>query len=265
MNENIKRSFWFHLLMVLLVFSFFYIAFFFTLGFLTHHGEKLQLPNLVGKPLNQAVDELHRLNFEYKVDSAYDSKYKPLAVIKQIPEIGSFVKSGRTVLLTVNRISPPFVKMVALTDLPFGNAMVQLRNNKLNVGDTTYVPNDAEGIVTRQFYKGREIRAGEQIPEGSRIDLEIGNGVGKSEFKVPDLIGQEVDYARTLTDQYHLLTLYIVPMDAGVIIDTLSAIVIDQTPRPFDEHGNPNMIKMGEEIDLFLKQKPSPEDFPKYK
>ena len=263
MKENIKNSFWFNLALVAAVFSVVYIVFFLTLSFLTHHGEEIRIPNLVGKPMDGAINQLHDMHFEVVIDSTFDPNSKPLAVLKQVPDTGSIVKSGRIVMLTVNSITPLRVPMPNLINLSYRSAAMLLKNNKMFLGDTTHVPDFAEGAVYKQMYKGQAIKPGELIPQGSKISLEIGGGLGKTEFDVPDVTHLTVDEALAIINQYNLVPNLYVERGLGneTISDTSTAYVIRQTPAAINESGGHNKINMGSIIDLSIKQNPDAEDY----
>lgn len=258
MKEEVKRSFWFNLLVVLGIFTTIYILFFWALGCLTHHGEQVTIPNLKGKPMAVAISQLHDLHFEVHVDSTFEPTAKPLAVLKQVPDSGSVVKTGRIVMITVNAVTPLHVPMPNLISLSFKSAEMLLKNNKMFVGDTTYVPDIARGAIKEQKYKGKPIRPGEMIPQGSRIDLVIGNGLGNTDLNVPDLVHMTVDEARAILNANNLV---LFPFPMGDIYDTAEAIVISQNPKAFNDAGQPNKIKMGDMVELTIKQKPDPADF----
>ena len=258
MKEEVKRSFWFNLLVVLGIFTTIYILFFWALGCLTHHGEQVTIPNLKGKSMAVAISQLHDLHFEVHVDSTFEPTAKPLAVLKQVPDSGSVVKTGRIVMITVNAVTPLHVPMPNLISLSFKSAEMLLKNNKMFVGDTTYVPDIARGAIKEQKYKGKPIRPGEMIPQGSRIDLVIGNGLGNTDLNVPDLVHMTVDEARAILNANNLV---LFPFPMGDIYDTAEAIVISQNPKAFNDAGQPNKIKMGDMVELTIKQKPDPADF----
>ncbi len=261
MKENVKRSFGFHLLLVAGVAGVMYIIFFLTLSFITHHGEQIQIPNLKGKPMDSAITQLHSMHFEVVIDSTFDPAAKPLAVLKQVPDTGSIVKSGRIVMLTVNSVTPLRVPMPNLISLSYRSAEMLLKNNKMYVGDTTYVPDIARGAIKEQRYKGLPIKPGELIPQGSKISLIIGNGLGNTDFDVPDVTHLTVDEALAIINQYNLIPTLVVDQVSGIIADTSTAYIINQIPKPMNENGEHNKIKMGEIIDLFIKQHPDPEDY----
>ncbi|MBC7553267.1 MAG: PASTA domain-containing protein [Taibaiella sp.] len=261
MEDRIKKSFWFNLLMVATVFTVIYVIFFLALSFLTHHGEEVVIPNLRGKYLDMAITQLHEMHFEVQIDSTFDPSAKPLTVLKQVPDTGSIVKTGRIVMITVNSITALRVPMPNLISLSYRSAEMLLKNNKMFVGDTTYVPDIARGAIKEQLYKGLPIRAGEMIPQGSRIGLVIGNGLGNTEFDVPDVTRLTIDEALAIINQYSLTpNMYVGQMD-GEITDTFSAYIIDQSPKPYSSTGERNKIKMGSVIDLSIKQHPEPGDY----
>ena len=260
MSRNLKKSFLFHLGIVIVLCAVLYTSFFATLHWVTKHGEEIQIPDVRGKNVNAAVAKLKGMHFEVYVDSIYDPALKPLSVLKQVPDTGSSVKQGRTVFLTVNMLTPPHIPMPNLVNLSFRSAEMLLRNNKLLLGDTTFVPDIAAGAIKKQLYKGDEIRAGEMISQGSKISLVIGNGLGNTEFDMPEVTGMTVDEALAVLNQYNL-QLIIVPYDQmSAITDTTTAVVVNQRPRALSDAGKPNRVKAGEFIDISIMQNPSAQE-----
>jgi len=259
MSENWRKSFWFHALIVLLLCTVLYISFFTSLRYITHHAEEVAIPKVIGKDIRSAISTLQSMTFEVLVDSTYEPKYAAFTVLKQMPDSGAMVKKDRTVFITVNKAIPPQTPMpdLAGSGMSFRSAEMMLRNNKLLLGDTTHKPYIAKDAVMQQFYKGREIKAGEMIPMGSKISLVIGDGLGITQFNVPDVIGMSTMEATALLSGNGLS--YTVITD-GAITDTPSAVIYDQTPKPKNELLAPNRIKAGDIVDLRVKQNPSPEE-----
>ncbi len=251
MTRNYKKSFLFHLGIVFVVFAILYILFFTTLHWVTRHGEEVKIPDVRGKDMNAAIAQLKGMHFEVNVDSTFEPTLTPLSVIKQVPDTGSIVKQGRTVFLTVNMLNPPHIPMPNLVNLSFRSAEMLLRNNKLRVGDTTYKPDIAAGAVLEQMYNGTPIRPGEMVAQGSKVGLVIGDGLGNTEFKMPDVTGMTTDDALTVLTQYNLQSIIIARDPLAKITDTSSAIVVDQNPLP-EAH-----VKQGEMIDLYIEQNPA--------
>lgn len=256
-KEHIRKSFWFNLLVIVLLCAILYITFFITLHWITRHGDEVKIPDLRGKDATEAIAQLKAMHFEVAVDSTYEPLAKPLSVLKQVPDTGSMVKTGRTVFLTFNMLVPTRIPMPSLVGLTYRSAEMLLKNNKLFVGDTTMVPDIAGGAIKEQRYKGKPIPTGELVPQGSKIDLVIGNGLGNTEHNVPDVVGMNVEMAITILNQYNLQALPFPKDNLTEISDTASAIIVDQTPEAMNDKGDPTRIKEGDIIELFIEQYPT--------
>ena len=261
MKEKLKKSFVLNLGIVLLLCILLYVLFFASLKCVTHHGKEVVIPDVRGKDMNTAVTQLKAMRFEVNVDSTYEPTMKPLAVLKQVPDTGSVVKEGRTIFLTVNMLTPPTIPMPNLVNLSYRSAEMLLRNNKLLVGDTSYKPDIAAGAVLEQRYNGAPIKPGDKIIQGSKVSLVIGNGLGNTEWQVPNVTGMTVDEAMMVLNQFNLQPIIVSGDQLSGINDTSTAFIIDQQPREFNDAGEHNRIKMGAFIDLQIKQNPAPEDY----
>src|SRR5690606_25295311 len=220
-----------------------YLLFFASLSWITGHGRELVVPDLVGLHADEAIEALESQGYDIDIDSMFDPNKKPLVVLEQQPDKGATVKEGRTVCLVLNNVSSPTIKMPNLVNLSFRSAEMLLKSNKLMLGDTVMKPDLAEGAVLAQLFRGKEIAAGTSIPQGSRIDLVIGDGLGKTELKVPELVGMNYLEAVALLNASNLN--YTVIFD-GVNTDTFSAKVYARLPPPYDEFQEPLRISEGD-------------------
>ncbi len=253
MKANIRKSFLFNLGIILVLCLLLYIAFFATLKCITRHGQEVMIPDVRGKEISAVTAMLKQMHFEVSIDSTFEPDVKPLTVLKQVPDTGSIVKEGRTIFLTVNRVVPPQVAMPELVNLSFRSAEMLLRNNKLKMGDTTFKPDLAAGLVLEQLYNGHPVKQGDVIPQGSKISLVIGDGMGKNTFNVPDVVGMTVDEAELIINSNNL-QYNILPADQSTsIADTASATVVSQIPLPLNDAGEHNTIKAGSIISLMVK------------
>jgi beta-lactam-binding protein with PASTA domain len=234
-----------------------YVIFFSSLSLITQHGAEVKVPSVAGRDLRSAEKTLRAYGFDVVVDSSYDPGKKAFAVLNQQPEPGSVVKDGRTIFLTVNKAEPPTTPMPNLVNLSFRSASLIIKSNRLILGDTTYRPDIAAGAVLEQLFRGKTIAPGTSIPQGSRIDLVIGDGLGNVEFNVPDVIGMSFYEGReTLSGN----GLHATPVFDADVTDTASAIIYNQTLAPFNEGGAPNRIREGDYVDIYIKQHPTQEE-----
>lgn len=257
MKGGFRGSLLFNLLIILVVCTGLYLLFFSSLGFITKHGSEVQVPKVTGNNFEAAKARLTSLGFEVNVDSAYDPTKKPFIVLAQQPEVGAIVKSGRTLFLTINKAEPPMTPMPNLVNLSFRSAEMILKSNKLILGDTTFRPDIAKGAVLEQLFNGKNIAANTMIPQGSRISLVIGDGLGNTEFNIPDVIGMSSAEGLTMLSGNGLQ--YILHYESDVT-DSASAIIYNQMPSPLNELSTPNRIREGDIVDVFIKQNPSQEE-----
>lgn len=257
MNESIRKTFWFNLAVVIVLCVALYMLFFASLSFITRHGKEVKVPDATNRFVKTAVAELEKLGFEVDIDSAYDPKKKAYMVLSQVPDVNSVVKKGRTIFLTINKAEPPLTSMPNLLNLSFRSAELILKSNKLKLGDTTYRPDIAKGAILEQLYNGKPIRPGQMVPQGSRISLIIGDGLGNTQFNVPDVIGARYEEAIAILNANGLVFTAIWD---GEITDSAKALVYSQSPSPVNELGAPNRIQEGDIIDIRIKQDPSYEE-----
>lgn len=159
----------------------------------TNHGETVSVPDLSGYEYQEASELLESTGLQYEVslDSGFSTELPALAILKQIPEANSQVKSGRKIYLTLNARNAPLIKMPNLVNMPLKNVQEILSNIGLERGDIVYVPDIGINVVLEQRYRGVTVKEGFEIPKGAQIDLVVGDGMGNQILLVPDLTGME--------------------------------------------------------------------------
>ncbi len=249
--QKLRKSIIFHLLLMVLIAVVIYLIFFFSLEKITNHGKQYEVPVLIGKNKDVAIKELKKAGFRVDIDSAYDLKKKPSIVLSQMPDTGSIVKKGRTIFITVNKAEAPLTPMPELTGLSYRSGLMVLKSNKLLPGDTTHVPDIADGAILEQKYDGKPITAGQLVPQGSKINLVIGDGLGNIEFEVPNVIGMTYQEGIAVLNASGLqfIDLWDTP-----ITDSATAVIYFQSPTAKTEDGEPNRIQEGGFVDIKIKQ-----------
>lgn len=253
-KSGFRNSLWFNLLLMLGIVALCYFLFFSSLSIITHHGDELKVPKVLGKDVKSAIKMLEGQGFEVHVDSAYLPNQKALIVLDQTPDVGEVVKNGRTLFITVNKSVPPTTPMPNLVNLSFRSAVLILKSNKLILGDTIYRPDIAQGAVLEQLWNGESVRPGQSIPQGSTISLVIGDGLGNTEMNVPDVIGLTYPEAVAQLSGNGLMFTSVFDMD---VHDTTFAKVYKQTPNAISDLGTPSRIRQGDFIDLYIGQNPA--------
>lgn len=164
----------------------------------THHGDEIQVPNVVNKSVHDAVKILDDSGLEYEVDSfKYDPKYRPFQVLQIYPAPGSRVKNGRSVTLKVNPRSWAPVSVPDVLNKYSGLGFQRLDQVGLKVGDTIYEPSIQKDAILRILFKGNTIKPGTKIPRFSVIDVVIGSGPMRN-IGIPNVVGLTVKEAKVV-------------------------------------------------------------------
>jgi eukaryotic-like serine/threonine-protein kinase len=224
------------------VFGFFYIY----LPSTTNHGESISVPKITGMQLADAEEFLEEQNLRYFInDSSYNSDKKPFEILTQDPAPDSKVKENRKIYISINMKNPPMIKMPRLIDGSVKNAELILKSYDLKKGKIVPVPDLQAGAVLKQFVNGKEIAPGAMVPKGSIVDLHVGDGLGNTEFEVPDVVGMPVDEASALLlgQQLQIGSIFYVQGS-----DKPNGTVLRQ--RPFAEVDA--KIRVGEMVDLWI-------------
>ena len=170
--------FWLNVLLVLSLVAAIPVVLYFTLDGWTHHGEKLEVPTVIGKSGSEAVELLEKLGLKPEItDSVYKKSLKPGAVLEQNPAAGSEVKSGHIVHLTVNYMGAPMLKLPDLA----GNssrrqAEVILRDMGFRLTEPTMVYGRPKDLVITIRQAGKEVMAGSSLNKEKALTLVCGAG-----------------------------------------------------------------------------------------
>ncbi len=222
------------------------IYFYIFLPSTTNHGETITVPDLTGMELDKMEEFLssHDLRFELN-DSSYSEDFPPLTVLQQFPKPGSKVKENRKIYITINRITPPTVPMPELVDRSRINAEVVLKSNELRRGHIILEPSPFLNLVKQMRYQGKPIAAGTRVPKGAVIDLVVGDGNGRSDFRIGRLIGDSYETALFKLQGWNL-HLGNVEIPYGVDTTGTSPVVYKQYPDVNEQ------VHVGDPVDLWL-------------
>ncbi|MES2627910.1 MAG: PASTA domain-containing protein [Bacteroidota bacterium] len=144
------------------------------LSAITHHGESVEVPKVVGKSMAEAEEILDDADLEYKIiDSVFRENMPKGYVVDQKPDAMERVKDGRTIYLTVNASNAPKVDMPDLVNQSLRQAVTTLNAIGLKY-ETVYRPDICTDCVLAQMYRGRSIVPGFKIAKGEMITLVLG-------------------------------------------------------------------------------------------
>ena len=224
-----------HFGLVILVYLFIVTITVFYLDSYTNHGQRIDVPNLIGKNVNSVKAQLEDLDLQYEVlDSIYDPSKPEGTILDQDPDATSLslvtVKEGRIIRLRVSKRSR-LVEMPSLVDKSerFAESILENRGLKCRI---EYRPTDeANGAVLEQLYKGRSVKEGTKVPIGATIVLIVGQNDAGEPVEIPDLYGLTLAEAKELLLQSGEFTFIPVCADCITSEDSLAARIESQSPE----------------------------------
>lgn len=150
------------------------------------------VPDVVGDQQDDAQSALEDAGFAVKTEEKESSDAEKGLVLEQDPEGGSTEEAGSEVEITVG--GGP--ETVEVPDIPYGATAAEARSllesENLVLGNQDREPNDqiSEGGVIDQ-----SPRPGVEVEPGSAVSITLSSG--PEQIAVPDVVGQEIDAAKT--------------------------------------------------------------------
>lgn len=159
----------------------------------TRHDDTIVVPTVKSLTYDDAT---RRLSEEGLVavlsDSVYDKSTRPGTVIDQNPKVGTVVKEGREIYLTINAFSPKMVTIPTLTDMSVRQAKSILEGLEIKNIVEKRIPSDFKDLVLGVYYKGHRLSPGARVPVNATVELEVGQGVNDT-IVDDDSIGEASD------------------------------------------------------------------------
>jgi len=94
----------------------------------TQHNIAVVIPDVKGLTLTKASLFFESNNLKYKViDSVYSQKVTPGSIVEVVPEVGSKVKKGRIVFVTVNALTSRTAILPMIKDISYRQAYAMLK------------------------------------------------------------------------------------------------------------------------------------------
>ncbi len=220
----------------------------------TNHGQKIEVPNLIGKNRNNLDNIMSGTMLNYVVlDSIYDPTKVEGTVLEQDPAPTSlssvFVKAGRKIKVRVSKRTQ-LVEMPDLVDKSqrFAEGILNNREFRYKI---EYVPSkEAHGAVLVQLYKGKSVVPGTKLPIGSRILLKIGQDESGIPLAMPNLYGLTISEAKERVGNMSNMEFFVVCPDCATSADSSMARVSSQSPE-FVENGT---VLSGTTISVFASK-----------
>ncbi|MFM9021002.1 MAG: PASTA domain-containing protein, partial [Sediminibacterium sp.] len=249
-----RKPLWVNMVFAFLLVITLVFLFFGSLAWLTGFGKSQKVPSVTGQNVQAAIKMLEASGLEVVIqDSVFIDTLAKQAVVRQIPDAESIVKTGRTIYLTINRTIPPQVEMPNLAGFSLKSAEMFLLSLGLKMGSISYRPDIARNAVLEQLLGDRPIAPGTKIPTGTVINFVLGSGEGSGELEVPQLVGLTFEAAKLMLQGMNINIGAVVALNP--ITDSASSFIVKQSPAALSDSLDmsgfrlPNKMKAGQLMD----------------
>jgi len=165
------------LLMILTLFIIFFTVYN-SLKLYTKHNNYIEVPNLSGIKLDEAIEIIDENNLRFEVldSSKFFVEIPNFSIISQIPKEFELVKKNRKIYLNVNPKDFQKITLPNVIQITKRNAESILTAIGFQIKEYSYIDNIGKDMVLDVIYNGEKILPGQKIPLNSEVDLILGNG-----------------------------------------------------------------------------------------
>lgn len=144
----------------------------------TRHGMSIEVPAVRGMLVGAADPLFTNSNLKYEViDSVFNRTAAPGTIVETIPPIGTKVKEGRTIYITINSFTSQLLAVPEVIDFSQRQAFAMLRSIGFENISTRLVSGVYRDLVLGlETSSGQEVRAGDRVPVGTALTLLVSSG-----------------------------------------------------------------------------------------
>jgi eukaryotic-like serine/threonine-protein kinase len=203
-------------------------------------GEDEEVPNLVGRPVAEAMEELAALGLGVAFDAGeYHTEVAEGSIIRQHPRPYHSAKRGTSIRVVVSR-GPAFAEIPDVTALSVIDAGVVIRANDLRVGAVARIPSDT---LAPDDVIAQSPEAGEGLRRGEAVNLLVSTGPAEVVMAAPNLQGLTVPEAEQVLARIGCAVGSVAERDTELTVE--SGTILEQLPRagmPFEEGQRVNVV-----------------------
>lgn len=143
----------------------------------TRHNEAVVVPDVKGMKMEDAEPFFQNNNLRYNViDSVFSKDVPPGTIVELVPNVGSKVKEGRIVFVTINAMTSQMAVIPEVEDLSFRQAYALLRARGFSSIEIEYIPGNYKDLAMAVEMNGRTLHKGDHAPLTAHLVLKVSSG-----------------------------------------------------------------------------------------
>jgi beta-lactam-binding protein with PASTA domain len=182
----------YHLVTAVLVISILLFLVLKGLNVYTRHNKAVVIPDVKGLQIKEAAIFFENNGLRYNVvDSVFSKEVAPGAIVDVYPVVGSKVKDGRIISVTLNAKEVEKATIPDVSDLSFRQAHALLQAQGFSSVEIRYVPGKYRDLALDVELNGKSLQAGDAVPLSSNLVLKVSDGGVNPESSASDSIPAE--------------------------------------------------------------------------
>ncbi|MCL1936958.1 MAG: PASTA domain-containing protein [Candidatus Azobacteroides sp.] len=158
----------------------------------TKHGRQVIVPPVEGLQVAEAAPFFKQRSLRYAVIDSIFIRNRPFgSILETIPPVGTNVKEGRTIYLTVNASGAPLLIVPGVKDVSQRQAYAMLRSLGFESITVQKIRGAYKDLVVGLETSGKQLNAGDRLPADAPLTLVVSSGDDKTwENDVIDTLSQ---------------------------------------------------------------------------
>ena len=183
-----------HLILAIVVFFIIIFLCLQGLNVYTLHNKAIVIPDVKGLLMTDASVFLENKSLRYTViDSVYTKDVKPGAIVEIIPAIGSKVKKGRILFITINAHTVQMAAIPNIRDFSLRQGEAQIYAQGFTSVEIKYVQGPYRDLIIGVELQGKELNPGDLVPLTSALILNVGNGGRDPEEETEEIVAESTE------------------------------------------------------------------------
>jgi len=176
-KKIIRKPVFIHLVSAFIVFCIIVFLVLQGLTIYTRHNQVIAIPDVKGLQMEEARIFLENKGLRYRViDSVYTNEVKPGAIFEIIPAIGSNVKKGRILFITINANTVQMAAIPDVIDQSYRQGEALITGRGFTSVTKQYVNGPYRDLIIGVELDGKRLKPGELVPLNANLTLKVGDG-----------------------------------------------------------------------------------------